>query len=99
MVCDLQDKQYIDFSAFCRPDYIIPGPCQMQVYLNGDRLESDISVLFYERAWKTLDPRKKQETWHQGLCADFWSLAKGDVGAECCLGVAEPEYFADLAGI
>lgn len=48
-VVDTEDKNNINFSAFSRSDYIMPGTYQMQVRLNGDSLGNDISVPFYER--------------------------------------------------
>ncbi|HAK8512259.1 TPA: fimbria/pilus outer membrane usher protein [Salmonella enterica subsp. enterica serovar Potsdam] len=49
-VVDTEDKSNINFSAFSRSDYIMPGTYQMQIRLNGDSLGNDISVPFYERS-------------------------------------------------
>ncbi|EAB6708044.1 PapC/FimD family outer membrane usher protein [Salmonella enterica subsp. enterica] len=49
-VVDTEDKSNINFSAFSRSDYIMPGTYQMQIRLNGDSLGNDIPVPFYERS-------------------------------------------------
>ncbi|EEA2717981.1 fimbria/pilus outer membrane usher protein [Salmonella enterica subsp. enterica serovar Urbana] len=48
-VVDAEDKGNINFSAFSRSNYIMPGIYQMQVRLNGDSLGNDMSIPFYER--------------------------------------------------
>ncbi len=48
-IVDTEDKNNIDFSAFSRAGYIMPGTYQMQVRLNGEALGNEISVPFYER--------------------------------------------------
>ncbi|ELC7077850.1 fimbria/pilus outer membrane usher protein [Salmonella enterica] len=48
-VVDAEDKGNINFSAFSRSNYIMPGMYQMQVRLNGDSMGNDMSIPFYER--------------------------------------------------
>lgn len=48
-IVDTEDKSNIDFSAFSRAGYIMPGTYQMQVRLNGEGLGNEMSVPFYER--------------------------------------------------
>ncbi|EFY5236024.1 fimbria/pilus outer membrane usher protein [Shigella flexneri] len=48
-VVDAEDKNNINFSAFSRAGYIMPGIYQMQVRLNGEGLGNEIGVPFYER--------------------------------------------------
>lgn len=49
-IVDTEDKSNIDFSAFSRAGYIMPGTYQMQVRLNGEGLGNEMSVPFYERS-------------------------------------------------
>ncbi|EDG8466759.1 fimbria/pilus outer membrane usher protein, partial [Salmonella enterica subsp. enterica serovar Muenchen] len=48
-IVDAEDKSNINFSAFSRSNYIMPGTYQMQVRLNGDSLGNDVAIPFYER--------------------------------------------------
>ncbi|EHQ9355003.1 fimbria/pilus outer membrane usher protein [Salmonella enterica] len=49
-VVDAEDRGNINFSAFSRSNYIMPGTYQMQVRLNGDILgDDDMAVPFYAR--------------------------------------------------
>lgn len=49
-VVDAEDKGNIDFTAFSRAGYVMPGSYQMQVSLNGDSVGNEISVPFYVRS-------------------------------------------------
>ncbi|ECV4068481.1 PapC/FimD family outer membrane usher protein, partial [Salmonella enterica] len=48
-IVDAEDKSNINFSAFSRANYIMPGTYQMQVHLNGNSLGNDMSIPFYVR--------------------------------------------------
>ncbi|EBJ5852877.1 fimbria/pilus outer membrane usher protein [Salmonella enterica] len=49
-VVDAEDKGNIDFTAFSRAGYIMPGIYQMQISLNGDGVGNEMSVPFFVRS-------------------------------------------------